>query len=187
MSDVQWRGSRSPLIFSAFSAEREAEEWLVAGQVRRFEDAVGGVWMTEATEDFVPSPLRPESAERRLWITHLLTASAADLVRQGVCDSSGDERLLQLLGDRSLQVRMKAKPIQAAGPDAMRIKLTQYFDVARVKIKGADFILEKRRALESLVRSVCSFGGREIINTPVPSPDSRGRKRPAGAPSKGKD
>lgn len=160
MSDLDWRAPKSPLVYSAYGAERQAEELLELTQIKRLADAAGGIWRTEAEEDLVPSSFKPDFMQRRLKIHHVITLDSQTLLQQGVCDGKTDARLLDLLGEHHFDCRLSSKPLLGHDQDEMRLLVSRYFEFFRNKLKTEVFHSEKRRALERWIDKSLQFGGR---------------------------
>lgn len=160
MSDLDWRAPKSPLVYSPYSAKRQAEELLELAQIKRLTDADGGIWRTEAAEDLVPSSLKIDLMQRRLKIQHIITLNKQALIQQGVCNADSDLRLLQLLGDRKFECRLSSKPIMGHEDDEIRLLVSRYFEFFKNKLKSEGFRSEKRQALERWIDRSLQFGSR---------------------------
>ncbi len=161
MSDLEWRAPKKPLIYSSYSADRQAEELLELAQVKRLQDADGGIWRTETTEDLEPSLVKPEQMQRRLKIHHVISLNKQFLLEQKVCDAKLDARLLELLDDRQFECRLSSKPLHGDGNDEMRLRVSRYFEYFRARLKEEGFRKEKRQALERWLDRTLQFGGRK--------------------------
>ncbi len=111
---------RRPVITSLAGALGEIKNWLTENQLDQVRDADGMVWTMSVKVTQIADKSDPKGL---LWQVRLLlstSANAAEFLSTGALDAVKDARLINLIGNHSIDIAMKPMVYDTPGEDAAR-------------------------------------------------------------------
>jgi hypothetical protein len=154
--DVE-RPAKPPVVPSQLGALALVERWLVENRFDRVVDADGLAWRLAIQVEHVPAAARRVAFQLRLVVATEVTAG--DLVATGTLAKTTDERLIELLGEDRVTLRMRPEVHVAASEDEAKARLTELLPALRERLAGTSLHLVKRRLVGRHIDERCRLGG----------------------------
>ena len=149
---------KKPLTVSQASANREVDRWMRENDYHHLRDGAGLVWHLDCADQKVPDPENPSRDLWQLTVTVATAASPAQLVTTGTLSLPEDDRLLHLLGDDTIEMRMKPIQLDAASLEQAREILMNQVLVLRERFAGSLFHEIKRTLVGRHLDTTRRFG-----------------------------
>ena len=149
--------AKPPVVPSHLSALAQVERWLVENRFDRLPDADGLTWRLVVHVDHVPVGARRLGFQIRLEVVAHVTAP--DLIATGTLAPTTDGRLVELLGEDRVTLRMRPETHMAASEDDARTRLSELLPAMRDRLAATSLHLVKRRLVGRHVNERCRMGG----------------------------
>lgn len=159
--DPSRRPSR-PAVASLASALAAVERWLSENRYDSVRDGDGLDWRLALEVTHIPAP---GDANKVLWQVRLdlaVDVGYAELVRSGVLDAKKDARLLELVGEEMVPLRMKPRLVTAPSEEELRLMFAEAVPKLRAEIAGKSLISIKRELIGRWIDQRGRFGGTQF-------------------------
>jgi len=143
-----------PVVKSQLSAEHEFRVWLRENSFERVKDKDGQEW--QVTLD---SNLQPDGS----WLIKVALSADVDgsgFVRTGILKSDDDARLLEMLEDQLIPLRMRPREYRADDEEAVQEILAAALPALRDEIRQSSLVELKRTLISRWVDARCAFSKR---------------------------
>jgi hypothetical protein len=152
---------KKPVVMSKASAQAEWDEWLAQNIYDFVRDGDGMDWRLIMQFDQLPSELDRHQGR---WVATLkfgLDTPVKTLIDTGTLDVEADARLIELLGDSLVPLRMRQMTYEAASENEMRETMSRVLPELRDNFRKTSLHLIKRDLIGRWVESLSVFGTRE--------------------------
>ena len=150
-----------PVIKSIISAQAEWDTWLHENHFRILQDAEGLEWRLELETQQLPDP---KDRHGTLWVLTLMMTSDVDVetfIRTGTLDSENDLRLIGMLRDKKIPLRMKPMIYEAHGIKEAKDLLARILPELRENIAESGLNEIKRGLIGRWLEGQTQFGAKE--------------------------
>jgi len=147
-----------PVISSLSTSEREIRAWIAENNIDQIIDGDGQQWQLQVAVLQKPSPADLHAG---IWeVVFKLSAeiAAAEFVKTGVLDAEKDARLLDLIGDRAVCLKMRPVTRVANSLEEARVEFIGAALELRKKIQSSSLIAVKRGLIARWIDRECYFG-----------------------------
>lgn len=150
-----------PVVVSTVSAQAEWEHWLLENHFQRLLDGDGLDWNLEIDVQQLPDDQDRHSSR---WIATLYLkadVNAEMFITTGTIDADDDQRLIALIGDRDVPLRMKPVVHEARGEKDAKDMLVRILPELRENIAKSKMRDIKRGLICRWIDEQAAFGVRE--------------------------
>jgi hypothetical protein len=150
-----------PLIKSLASAQAEWDEWLAQNLYDFIRDGDGMDWRLIMKFDQLPSELDRHQGK---WVATLrfgIDVPVKTLVDTGTLDREADARLIKLLGDSLVPLRMRQLTYETSSENEMREMMSRVLPELRENFRKTSLHQVKRDLVGRWLDSLGEFGARE--------------------------
>lgn len=151
----------TPVIPSQSHAEAEFKNWLKQNDIRSFTDYEGLAWGLSLK--LVDIPATPPQA----WGRQVRLDLRADLgkdhyIEIGLIDPAKDKRLLTMLGDRLITIKLKTQTLDLRRDQEVATQLSEWLPTIRSALERRSYVTEKKRMLHTWLNRSMSFAGSSL-------------------------
>lgn len=141
--DLEGRARRSAVPSHA-GAEAEAKAWVEANSYAQLRDGAGLVWVLTISVLLVADKEDPKALDRQVEVNLAVDVTAAELISTGTLDSKTDSRMIQLLGDEHLPLRLRGLHFTVPTDQEVQRQLGERLPAFRERFRTSDFHESKR-------------------------------------------
>jgi hypothetical protein len=157
---------RKLVVPSLTQANAEIEMWLRHNKYDAVKDADGQIWaLTVKAERIMRRTLQMDL----VWEVQMRLEAAVNVqqfVATGVLDPQKDERMMDLIGDAAVPLKMRPIRNFAQTEDDVKLIILEGIPKLRSKLLRSSLIEVKRTLIGRWLNARCSFGA-ELADTPV--------------------
>jgi hypothetical protein len=146
-----------PVITSLTAAEAELQHWLRENQFKEIKDQAGILWQLQLDVHQGPSPSFESGAFWRIILSVQTKVTATQLLMTGTFDSVGDARLLKMLDESIICIKLKPRTLCGHQLDQLRMALMETLGALRVFLESHSFHDVKRRICGEWLDQRCLF------------------------------
>lgn len=153
---------KRPVVTSLAGALTEARRWLEENQFDQVKDGDGLPWSLKLQVSQVPEPKNPKGVlwELKLHLSALVMAPL--LIETGTLDALKDSRLLEMIGNESIELKMRPLVYRAPHEDAAKTLLADILPKLKASFAKSSLSEVKRALVGRYVDDRCRFGGGTI-------------------------
>jgi len=147
-----------PVISTASQVDRQLSIWLKENDLKHIEDSDGLVWNMSVTVIEKPDENDLHSALWRLTFDLKVDVPVESFIKTNVLDEMDDARLIELIGDRLVPLRMKPSFRTAQDAEHARILLAETTIDMRKRLRSLPLREVKRSLIARFVDGLGRFG-----------------------------
>lgn len=149
-----------PIVKSSISAQADWERWLYENHYQRLLDADGLDWSLELALDQLPDEDDRQTSQYILTLQLGTDVDVETFLKTGTLDRENDERMITLIGERKVPLRMKPVVHKAKGEKEARDLLVRVLPELRETIANSRLRDIKRALIGRWIDEQGVFGAR---------------------------
>ena len=146
-----------PVVTTLLSALNEIEHWMEENQFRAILDGDGQMWDLDIEVVQVPNPKDPHGLLWQATVRLSAAVSTETFIDNGVLDRVKDERLVALVGDAEVPIRLAPSVYTAGSEEEMRQVIASVVPKLKAHFMKNSFYDIKRRLIGRFVDESCRF------------------------------
>jgi hypothetical protein len=153
-----------PVVKNSVSAQAEWENWLYQNKFEYLRDADGLDWSVKITFEQLPSHLDRRAGRWVATVEVALDVSMLALIETGTFDKDEDARLIDLVRDDLIPLRMRKIQYEAISENAMRDTMAQVLPELRENFRKTSLNAVKRTLVGRWIEGRMIFGKGQLDN-----------------------
>ena len=152
-----------PVVKSATSAQSDWERWLYENHFQRLLDGDGLDWNLDLKVMPYPDDSQIRGTKWAATISLYADVSAEDFIKTNVLFPERDERLIQLIGNHKVSLKMRPTTHEAHGEKEAREMMVKILPELRENILKTKMVELKRTLIARWIDENMMFGQREAL------------------------
>lgn len=147
----------SPVVASQLSANQQVERWFEANDFHEMFDSDRQIWKLHLDRYEIPAP---NTAHSLVWGVSIYLSSSVNakmLTDFGVLHREQDARLLAIIDDYVINMRMKPKKFEEASQDVLKQRVGEFLPLLKKQMANSRLFEIKRQLIEAWVEKISSF------------------------------
>lgn len=151
-----------PVVKNSVSAQAEWENWLYQNSFEYLRDADGLDWSVKMSFEQLPSNLDRRAGRWVATVEVALNVSMSALIETGTFDKDDDARIIELVGEDLIPLRMRKIQYEAMSENAMRDTMAQVLPELRENFRKTSLHAVKRTLAGRWLEGRMVFGKGEL-------------------------
>lgn len=151
-----------PVVKNSVSAQAEWENWLYQNSFEYLRDADGLDWSVKMSFEQLPSNLDRRAGRWVATVEVVLNVSMLALIETGTFDKDDDARIIELVGEDLIPLRMRKIQYEAMSENAMRDTMAQVLPELRENFRKTSLHAVKRTLVGRWLEGRLVFGKGEL-------------------------